>query len=58
MMEILKEAFDRHGFTALFHEKPFNKINGSGKHCNWSLNYLDENGKSKNLFSVPRTGTD
>ena len=58
MMEILKEAFDRHGLVALFHEKPFNHLNGSGKHCNWSLNYIDEKGKPVNVFKVPKNGTE
>jgi glutamine synthetase len=58
MMEILREAFDRHGYTALFHEKPFHHMNGSGKHCNWSLNYIDEKGKPVNVFRVPKNGTE
>lgn len=58
MMEILREAFDRHGLVALFHEKPFNHLNGSGKHCNWSLNYIDEKGKPINIFKVPKQGTE
>ena len=40
-MEVLKEVFDRYGYAVLLHEKPFNHLNGSGKHCNWSLNYID-----------------
>ncbi len=36
-METMKRVASRHGFTALLHEKPFAGINGSGKHCNWSL---------------------
>jgi glutamine synthetase len=48
-MEVMKEAFDREDFTALFHEKPFDEVNGSGKHINWSVNYY-LNGKRKNLF--------
>lgn len=58
MMEIIKEAFDRRGLVALFHEKPFNHLNGSGKHCNWSLNYIDEKGKPINIFKVPKQGTE
>ena len=27
-------------------------MNGSGKHCNWSLNYIDEYGRLKNLFAT------
>ncbi len=37
-MDVLRDlAFD-HGFTILFHEKPFAGINGTGKHNNWGLN--------------------
>ena len=28
-------------------------MNGSGKHCNWSLNYIDESGNIQNLFKIP-----
>lgn len=52
LMELIKEAFDRNGMTALLHEKPFKHINGSGKHVNWSLNYVRENGSLKNLFAT------
>lgn len=45
--------FDKHGYTVLLHEKPFLNLNGSGKHANWSINYIDINGEIKNLFSVP-----
>ncbi len=37
VMDIMKKIARRHGFRVLFHEKPFNGINGSGKHNNWSL---------------------
>ena len=37
VMDILQKVADKHGMRALFHEKPFAGINGSGKHCNWSL---------------------
>jgi len=37
LMDVMEEVADRHGFTVLFHEKPFAGINGSGKHNNWSL---------------------
>lgn len=36
-MQILHKVAHRHGLKALFHEKPFKGVNGSGKHCNWSL---------------------
>lgn len=37
IMSIMKEMARKHGFRLLLHEKPFAGINGSGKHCNWSL---------------------
>ncbi|QDW75293.1 glutamine synthetase type III [Lachnospiraceae bacterium KGMB03038] len=36
-MEIMKKVADKHHFACLLHEKPFEGINGSGKHNNWSL---------------------
>ena len=36
-MEIMKKVADRHGLACLLHEKPFDGVNGSGKHNNWSL---------------------
>ncbi len=36
-MEILKKVAERHGFVCLLHEKPFEGVNGSGKHNNWSI---------------------
>lgn len=37
VMEIISKIADKHNLKALFHEKPFSGINGSGKHNNWSL---------------------
>nr|KAJ3420758.1 hypothetical protein HK105_005290 [Polyrhizophydium stewartii] len=37
LMATLHEVAHRHGLKVLFHEKPFKGINGSGKHCNWSM---------------------
>lgn len=37
LMAIMKSVAGKHGFEVLLHEKPFAGINGSGKHCNWSL---------------------
>ncbi|HMA61512.1 MAG TPA: glutamine synthetase III [bacterium] len=37
MMQVIKEVADRKGLAALMHEKPFEGINGSGKHNNWSI---------------------
>ena len=36
-MEVMKKVADRHGFVCLLHEKPFEGVNGSGKHNNWAL---------------------
>ena len=37
LMSLMKKVARKHGFIVLLHEKPFAGINGSGKHCNWSL---------------------
>ena len=37
LMSLMKKVARKHGFRCLLHEKPFAGINGSGKHCNWSL---------------------
>ena len=37
VMETMKKVAGRHGLTCLLHEKPFDGVNGSGKHNNWSL---------------------
>ncbi len=37
VMEILKKVAARHGLALLLHEKPFQGVNGSGKHVNWSI---------------------
>lgn len=37
VMETLKKVAGRHGLQCLLHEKPFDGVNGSGKHNNWSL---------------------
>ena len=36
-MEVMKKVADKHGLVCLLHEKPFDGINGSGKHNNWSM---------------------
>jgi len=43
VMEVLRKVAMRHGLQAITHEKPFAGINGSGKHCNWSLAITSEN---------------
>ena len=37
VMNLMNNMARKHGFVVLLHEKPFAGINGSGKHCNWSL---------------------
>jgi glutamine synthetase len=37
LMSIMKNIAKRHNLRVLFHEKPYMNVNGSGKHCNWSL---------------------
>ncbi|MGN1045065.1 MAG: glutamine synthetase III [Candidatus Methanomethylophilaceae archaeon] len=37
VMALMKRIAKKHGFKVLFHEKPFKGVNGSGKHCNWSI---------------------
>lgn len=37
LMDLMDKIADKHNFKVLFHEKPFEGINGSGKHNNWSL---------------------
>ncbi|CEG73488.1 hypothetical protein RMATCC62417_08862 [Rhizopus microsporus] len=55
-MDVFHRVAHRHKLKVLFHEKPFKGVNGSGKHCNWSLstdtgdNLLDpSNTPEKNL---------
>jgi len=36
-MEVIRTIAEKHGFVALLHEKPFARVNGSGKHCNWGI---------------------
>jgi glutamine synthetase len=43
VMSVLKDVALRHGLQALLHEKPFAGINGSGKHCNWSMAIYADN---------------
>ncbi|HKR10358.1 MAG TPA: glutamine synthetase type III, partial [Gemmatimonadaceae bacterium] len=40
VMATLRRVALRHGLQALLHEKPFAGINGSGKHCNWSMSVI------------------
>ena len=43
VMEVLRQTAESHGFVCLLHEKPFEGVNGSGKHCNWSISYGGRN---------------
>src|SRR5262245_17525428 len=43
VMATLRKVALRHGLQALLHEKPFAGINGSGKHCNWSMAITADN---------------
>ncbi|MBI3504648.1 MAG: glutamine synthetase III [Proteobacteria bacterium] len=43
VMSVLKKVALRHGLQAVLHEKPFAGINGSGKHCNWSMAIAADN---------------
>ena len=44
VMETMRRVARRHNLEILFHEKPFAGVNGSGKHCNWSLS--DSHGRN------------
>ncbi len=50
-MEIMKKVARRHGLICLLHEKPFEGVNGSGKHNNWSI----ATDSGENLFSPGKT---
>ena len=43
IMEVLRQTAERNGLVCLLHEKPFDGVNGSGKHCNWSIAYGGRN---------------
>lgn len=51
IMEALKRIASHHGLTCLLHEKPFQGVNGSGKHNNWSLGTDD----GQNLLDPGKT---
>ena len=50
-MEVMKKVADRFGYACLLHEKPFEGINGSGKHNNWSIS----TDTGENLLNPGRT---
>lgn len=37
LMIVMQKVAEKHQLKVLFHEKPFQGVNGSGKHCNWSI---------------------
>ena len=37
LMIVMQKVAEKHHLRVIFHEKPFDGVNGSGKHCNWSL---------------------
>ena len=51
LMSVMRNVATKHHLKVLFHEKPFAGINGSGKHCNWSM--ATDNGQ--NLLAPGRT---
>lgn len=53
-MEIMKKVAEKHGMKCLLHEKPFEGINGSGKHNNWSIS----TDKGDNLLKPGKTPHD
>ena len=53
-MEIMKKVAERHGMKCLLYEKPFEGINGSGKHNNWSIS----TDKGENLLKPGKTPHD
>ena len=53
LMIVMQKVAERHHLKVIFHEKPFDGVNGSGKHCNWSL--VTDTGV--NLLSPGKTPT-
>ena len=43
IMEVLRQTAEANDLVCLLHEKPFEGVNGSGKHCNWSIAYGGRN---------------
>ncbi len=54
LMDTMKKVARRHNLAALLHEKPFARVNGSGKHCNWSIGTDD----GINLLNPGKTPTE
>ena len=53
LMIIMQKVAEKHHLKVIFHEKPFDGVNGSGKHCNWSI--MTDTGV--NLLSPGKTPT-
>ena len=53
LMILMQKVAERHHMKVVFHEKPFDGVNGSGKHCNWSMT----TDTGVNLLSPGRTPT-
>jgi glutamine synthetase len=49
VMAVLRKVALRHGLQAILHEKPFAGINGSGKHCNWSMSVVADNAETDGI---------
>ncbi|MFA5751924.1 MAG: glutamine synthetase III [Bacteroidales bacterium] len=54
IMMVMRKLAKKHNLKVIFHEKPYDGINGSGKHCNWSLC----TNKGVNVFSPGKTPQD
>ncbi len=54
LMSTMKRVASRHHFKVLLHEKPYEGVNGSGKHCNWSIG----TDTGANLFSPGKNSKD
>ena len=53
LMIVMPKVAEKHHLKVIFHEKPFDGINGSGKHCNWSM----QTDTGVNLLSPGKTPT-
>jgi len=54
IMMVMRKLAKKHNLKVIFHEKPYDGINGSGKHCNWSMC----TNKGVNVFSPGKTPQD
>jgi glutamine synthetase len=59
MMDVIGKVAARHNYKVLLHEKPFDGLNGSGKHCNWSISVFNKaDGSGQNLLNPGKTPQD